>query len=348
MIARCGHLSLILGRERRSSTKTIKRSWPTQRSTNITTQRVSFGSTATPRLRQDAGQSQDFRPPKCRKPYSLDEDTVIILRRTEGFPNSSIAEELNRSKPSISQRVKALSQYYPSLPKRGRGLAAADQAEVVSIQRSIFDDGLSITEVCQKIGRSYPYVRRRLDFRQRHPRQRRIAEIEALVLAMKAQGYKYESIAHKLDIEIVKVQNVLAAHTRSRQRTPEENLKRIPKLREHYGWPADEDSKLLMLYEQGQRAPEIARELNRHLINTRARLRGLLISKGRLVPNGKLRYGQGNLEQVVNLREESELTWKQIAERFPERSFRAWQWQYFAHKKRIKLGYEGASFHHTA
>ncbi|KXT08142.1 hypothetical protein AC579_242 [Pseudocercospora musae] len=350
MIPRSGHFSLIPARDRgRFSTKTVKRSWPTQCFTHSTTRRSTFGSIATTHLRQEAAQTRDCSPAKSvRKRYSLDEDTVIVVRKAEGFSLSSIAEELNRSKNSVSQRVDALCRYYPSVRKRRKAWTPAAQAEVDSIQRSIFDDGLSVAEVCRKTGRSDPYVRRRLDPYartsldpvrrhpvRRHPRPQNTDELEALVLAMKAEGYKYESIAHNLDIGVVKVQNVLAAHSHSRQRTPNKDLKRTLKQRVHHGWAAAEDSKLLEFYEQGQRAPEMARELNRSLLSTRNRLRELLISKGRLVPNGKLRYGRPNLEAAVNLREKYKLTWKQIAERFPEGSFRVWQWRYYDHKKRV-------------
>ncbi|KAF7187734.1 hypothetical protein HII31_11073 [Pseudocercospora fuligena] len=337
-MARWNRLSYISGRDRgRLSTNTINRFWPVQCSTNFTLQPPSSVSIATHQLRQGVAQDRDHRPAKSVwKRYSQDEDTIIVLRKTEGSTTTEIAEELDRSKDSVSQRIQTLTQYYPNLRKRRRGLTTADQAEVDFIQRSIFNDGLGVAEVCKRIGRSSRYVRRRLRWGQVPTRPGRTAETEALVLGMKAQGYTYESIAHRLDIEIVKVQNILAARTRSRQRTPKEDSKGIPKQRRHHGWTANEESKLLASYEKGQRAPKIAHELNRHLINTRVRLRELLISKGQLVPNGKLRYGQATLEEVVKLREESRLTWKQIAERFPERSFRAWQWQYFAHKKRTK------------
>lgn len=337
MLARSGRLSLIAGRDRgRLSTNTVNRFWPSQCATNLTLQLSSFKSIATHQLRQEIT-PKSHRPAKdLWKRYSQDEDTTIVLRKTEGSSNEEIAEELNRSKESVSQRIQTLTQYYPNLRKRGRGLTTADQAEVDFIQRSISDDSLSVAEVCQRIGHSARYVRRRLRWGQRRTRPGRTADTEALVLGMKAQGHTYESIAHNLDIDFVKVQNILAARTRSRQRTPKENLNGIPKQRQHNGWTADEDAKLLASYEQGQRAPKIALELNRHLINTRVRLRQLLISKGQLVPNGKLRYEQATLEEVVNLREQAKLTWKQIAERFPERSFRAWQWHYFAHKKRTK------------
>ncbi|EME86763.1 uncharacterized protein MYCFIDRAFT_172457 [Pseudocercospora fijiensis CIRAD86] len=348
MIARCGRLSLNPARDRgRFSTNAIKRFWTTQCSANSTFQRSSSESIATPQVRQGAAQSQDYSPAKNEKQrYSQDEDTIIILRKTEGSSTSSIAEELDRSKQSISQRIQTLSQYYPNLRKRGKGLTAAEQAEVHSIQRSIFDDGLSIAEVCQKIGRSGTYVRNRLRWGQRRTRPGRTAELEALVLAMKARGYKYESIAHNLEIEIDKVQNILAASSRLRQHTPKEDPpKGIRKQRKHYGWTSNEESKLLALYEQGQTAPSIARELNRHPVRTRIRLREMLISRGHLVPNGKLRYFQSTLEEVVNLREKSKLTWKQIAERFPENTLPTRN----GSKENLDLvAYEGDLSHHTA
>ncbi|EME85977.1 uncharacterized protein MYCFIDRAFT_206679 [Pseudocercospora fijiensis CIRAD86] len=183
----------------------------------------SLGETPATRLRNQNRKGGTLRAMPVR--FTKEEDEMILKYRDEGMTFDTIANLLQRARPSIRTRFARLAESKGPAPAKGLFSESEDQV-LFERRRS----GHSFKDIAKELGRSYWVVANRFHsivarrdlrhYRRATPKQAsaRISEDDdSLIIQRKAEGATTVQIARELRIESPKAHKVVASRWRTLQ-----------------------------------------------------------------------------------------------------------------------------------